>query len=82
MYPSDRGHEGAGGFENDIVVLDETTGAFVQQIKASGGDWPRQRGWSDAAVHTSQMFVFGGLSGDDTTPQRLDDLWRLDVEAS
>jgi hypothetical protein len=26
--PSDRGHEGAGGFENDMVVLEEKTGVL------------------------------------------------------
>jgi hypothetical protein len=86
--PSDRGHEGAGGFENDIVVLDEGTGSFKENIKASkdSATWPEQRGWSDAAVfacnESGQFFIFGGLSGDDTSPRRLDDLWRLDIQAS
>ena len=96
--PSDRGHEGAGGFENDIVILDEGTGAYVTTIaapaSASDGDgdesssafWPKQRGWSDAAgivksgdgsearTRTGLFYVFGGLSGDDVSPERLDDL--------
>ena len=94
--PSDRGHEGAGGFENDIVILDERTGAYVTTIaapaSASDGDessnafWPKQRGWSDAAgviksgdgsearTRTGLLYVFGGLSGDDVSPERLDDL--------
>lgn len=85
--PSDRGHEGAGGFENDIVVLDETTGALLTTIKApenAGKQWPEQRGWSDASAFvddsdTGHLFVFGGLAGDDTNPRRLDDLWRLTI---
>ena len=93
MDPSDRGHEGAGGFENDIVILDEGTGSYVTTIaapasSASDSDefWPKQRGWSDAAgviksgdgsearTRTGLLYVFGGLSGDDVSPERLDDL--------
>ena len=84
--PSDRGHEGAGGFENDVLVLDEATGALKLQIKASSTTpWPEQRGWSSSASienkesKTGQFFVFGGLSGDDANPRRLDDLWKLDL---
>ena len=85
--PSDRGHEGAGGFENDLVILDEKTGAFQEGIRApvDTKDWPETRGWSDADVMDvgngkGQMFIYGGLSGDDTSPRRLDDLWRLDLK--
>jgi hypothetical protein len=87
--PSDRGHEGAGGFENDITVLDEKTGAFKETIKASGSPegtaWPEARGWSDATSvddgnGKASLFMFGGLAGDDTNPARLDDLWRLDLK--
>ncbi|CAB9527509.1 Nitrile-specifier protein [Seminavis robusta] len=83
--PPDRGHEGAGAFENDVVVLDETSGAFLASIKAKGGAWPQTRGWSDSAAVDSgngsgQLYIFGGLSGDDKNPERLDDLWVLDVQ--
>ena len=87
--PSDRGHEGAGGFENDMVVLDEKTGVLKETIKASslpeGTAWPESRGWSDASSidlgnGKASLFMFGGLSGDDTKPARLDDLWRLDLQ--
>jgi hypothetical protein len=80
--PSAKGHEGAGGFENDLVVLDEKTGSILTaSIKSDG---PEPRGWSDAAhtddgKGTGQFFTFGGLSGDDASPRRLDDLWRLDL---
>jgi len=82
--PSDRGHEGAGGFENDIVVLSAETGAYKTSLKASENEpWPKQRGWADAAVcegsnGEGHLFLFGGLSGNDEKPERLDDLWRLD----
>lgn len=81
--PSDRGHEGAGGFENDLVVLDEKTASYVKTFK-SEPSWPQTRGWSDAAVVDSAgksglFYVFGGLSGDDKNPERLDDLWVLKI---
>ena len=88
--PSAKGHEGAGGFEHDIVLLDEATGKYLTSIpgesknKTSITLYPQQRGWSDGASvdhgnGTATLLLFGGLSGDDTTPQRLDDLWRLDL---
>ena len=85
--PSERGHEGAGGFENDVVILQEDSGKYLETIKASSsGPWPEKRGWSDGASlddgnGTGHLFIFGGLSGDDSNPSRLDDLWRVDVQA-
>lgn len=83
--PSDRGHEGAGGFENDVVVLKEDSGRYVETIKASPSDpWPEKRGWSDGATvddgKTAHFYIFGGLTGDDANPRRLDDLWRMDIQ--
>jgi len=84
--PSGLGHMGAGGFENDIVVLDEKTGKYETTIPGGpSSDWPVTRGWSDSSScdkgnGVGQMFVFGGLSGDDKNPTRLDDLWILQVE--
>ena len=83
--PSDRGHEGAGAFENDVVVLDEATGAFIISLKKTDeASWPQTRGWSDAATvdagnGTGHFYIFGGLSGDDKNPERLDDLWLLTI---
>jgi len=82
--PSAKGHEGAGGFENDILVLDETTGKYLETIPQGGDESvPETRGWSDGAVavddNGGDLFVFGGLSGDDASPKRLDDLWKLQV---
>jgi hypothetical protein len=111
--PSDRGHEGAGGFENDVVVLDEKMGFHVTTIdspkkreqeaitnrqqwsdsyvfedantKKYKQPWPQERGWSDAAAWEDEdkvghFYMFGGLTGDDTNPTRLDDLWKLEVQ--
>ena len=83
--PSAKGHEGAGGFENDIVVLDESNGKLLQTIP-QGRDFasvPETRGWSDGAVavhdNVGDLYIFGGLTGDDTAPKRLDDLWKLEI---
>jgi len=86
--PSQKGHEGAGGFANDVVVLNESNGNYITTIPSKQGSdegWPEIRGWSSGAAVKSydgsigQIYVFGGLSGDDTSPERLDDLWRLDI---
>jgi Galactose oxidase, central domain len=90
VNPSDRGHEGAGGFANDIVVLNEADGSLLFTVGAppasedSDSSWPCPRGWAaaDSIDHgdgTGSMYLFGGLTGDDTSPKRLDDLWRLDI---
>ena len=46
-------------------------------------EWPLQRGWSaGCSISTpekSRLAVFGGLSGDDDNPQRLNDLWVLQI---
>lgn len=89
--PSDRGHEGAGAFENDLVLLKEESGAYITSLKASpessssSSSWPQTRGWSDAVAvdagnGTGSFYFFGGLSGDDQNPQRLDDLWMLKIQ--
>lgn len=75
--PSELGHEGAGGFENDVVVLDGTTGKYLETLRLD--PCPQQRGWSDGAVSGNSLYIFGGLSGDDANPVRLNDLWRLDL---
>lgn len=84
--PSQKGHEGAGGFASDLVLLDEKTGALkLTEQPRTDEPWPENRGWSDGAAidngdGTGHLFLFGGLSGDDSTPRRLDDLWRLDIQ--
>jgi len=81
--PSDRGHEGAGGFSNDIVLLDERTGALSKVISPDS-ESPPPRGWSsgdavDNGDGSGILLLFGGLSGDDKNPKRLDDTWKLTI---
>ena len=82
VNPSAKGHAGAGGFENDLVLLDESTGKYLGSTPATSDGWPETRGWSDAeGVDEGNgkvyLIVFGCLSGDNANPRRLDDLWRL-----
>lgn len=85
--PSAKGHEGAGGFANDLVVLDEKTGALRETVACPTNEpWPGQRGWSDSSAlddgsGNGLLYVYGGLTGDDNSPIRLDDLWRLEITA-
>jgi hypothetical protein len=86
--PSDLGHEGAGGFCNDLVLLDISSGTVMASIPRPGAveAWPEERGWSDGSVGAvgvpgqESLFVFGGLSGDDKQPKRLCDLWQCKIE--
>jgi len=84
--PSEKGHEGAGGFENDIVLLEESTAKYLGSTPADSSEsWPETRGWSDGdgiddGNGKGQLYFFGGLSGDDANPKRLSDLWRLELQ--
>ena len=82
VNPSQKGHEGAGGFSNEVQVLDGSTGKMDGKAVAISGQAPRDRGWTDAAVlrehGEDKLVVFGGLSGDDSNPIRLNDVWVLE----
>jgi len=88
VNPSDRGHEGAGGFARDLVLLDGSNcGAILQTIDCPStyhGEWPQARGWSDGDMLVSRngaiFYFFGGLSGDDANPTRLDDFWQCEID--
>ena len=47
--------------------------------------WPLERGWAgsdyyeDSTTGVGYMYMFGGLSGNDEAPIRLNDLWKLEV---
>ena len=46
-------------------------------------EWRLQRGWGAGCTISNsdecRLAVFGGLSGDDNNPQRLNDLWVLSI---
>mmetsp|Transcript_34039 Transcript_34039/g.87025 ORF Transcript_34039/g.87025 Transcript_34039/m.87025 type:complete len:323 (-) Transcript_34039:70-1038(-) len=76
--PSGKGHEGAGGFANDVVLFNSA--GYLESIPApSEGPVPVARGWADMDVSPEGLVLFGGLTGDDATPERLDDVWILTV---
>mmetsp|Transcript_1062 Transcript_1062/g.2300 ORF Transcript_1062/g.2300 Transcript_1062/m.2300 type:complete len:374 (+) Transcript_1062:118-1239(+) len=86
--PSDRGHEGAGGFANDVVAFVSRGGAIqvlgtFENNQADEKDWPEARGWSDGCAceekGRNMLYLYGGLTGNDECPQRLDDLWVCEV---
>lgn len=77
---SAKGHEGAGGFSDALLVLDGRTGEVVSLDAALPPPEPRpvSRGWADAAAWgDSKLVLFGGLSGTDEAPLRLNDTWVL-----
>ena len=76
VNPSEKGHEGAGGFTDDVVILDGTTGLPIAAEMTSTVR-PMARGWSDADIWNGHLVVYGGLSGSDEAPQRLEDVWLL-----
>ena len=77
--PSERGHEGAGGFANDIVMINEDTLEVEHMTEGASCGFPLARGWSDCDTSENEgrqtIMIFGGLSGTDQNPMRLNDLW-------
>ena len=77
--PSNKGHSGAGNFTNSLIVLDEADGGQTVKKADLGHEpdlGPSPRGWlAGAALQDNRFAIFGGLSGDDESPIRLDDLW-------
>lgn len=84
---SAHGHEGAGSFAADLLRIDPRDGAPLSVVVESPADadaaaTPRARGWAAAAaLSDSQAVLFGGLSGSDEAPERLDDAWLLTLES-
>lgn len=78
--PSNRGHEGAGGFSNDLLLINEETLEIktISEENCGKMTWPTPRGWSSGSSRgkgTNQLIIFGGLTGDDKNPVRLNDIW-------
>lgn len=79
VAPSDKGHEGAGGFASDLIAIDGISGARIH-LAFEGGPKPEARGWAAAAaLSPTEAVLFGGLSGSDESPVRMKDVWLLSV---
>ena len=80
VSPSDKGHEGAGGFAADLLAIDPASGEPLH-VTVDEGLAPEARGWgAAAALSPSEGIIFGGLTGSDEAPRRLDDAWVLTVD--
>ena len=76
VEPSSQGHEGAGGFANDTIAINGVSGAPIELTVE--GESPEARGWAAAtALSPTEGVLFGGLTGSDAEPRRLDDAWLL-----
>jgi len=72
LEPSARGHSGAGNFSSQTAVFSYQGG--LKEVRR--GEGPPARGWSDGAVwRGDRLVVVGGLTGDDSNPVRLADVW-------
>ena len=87
---SERGHEGAGDFASDVVCIETGTGRILSTRPV--GTQPCPRGWTSMAllsdtgttesIRCVSAVLFGGLTGSDAEPKRLNDVWRLDIRIS
>ena len=64
--------------QNDAGI----TGKVMTTHKIAGNEKPLARGWSDATTFlddngNENLIIFGGLSGNDENPKRLNDIWIL-----
>lgn len=75
---SDKGHEGAGDFTNDIVTINLTTHEISTHSLPI--DLVTPRGWTAmAAMSDSSAILVGGLAGNDENPTRLNDTWLIEM---
>jgi hypothetical protein len=72
---SDRGHEGAGDFEGDTLVVDSKGVVASASDPSDGNASPPARGWAACDVDGSVFVLSGGLAGNDESPVRLADVW-------
>lgn len=75
VSPSDHGHEGAGGFASDVLLINDQIGTVTSTI-AKDDVHPQARGWGACdAIGNEGVVIYGGLSGSDEDPVRLADVW-------
>lgn len=76
--PSGKGHEGAGAFADDVVIFDPASAKLSDSLALAKDSEPAptQRGWAGIdAMGDAGFVLYGGLTGDDESPQRLGDLY-------
>jgi hypothetical protein len=80
IAPSERGHEGAGSFSDEVFALNSS--GVVAQVETGTnnhtGTKPAPRGWAYGTSLSPKSGIFyGGLTGSDKNPTRLEDTWIL-----
>jgi len=86
VNPSEKGHEGAGSFANDLILLpiNTSTGELECAFEVElNGPAAVSRGWTMMASDSENegLFMYGGLTGSDENPLRLDDVVCIEVDA-
>jgi len=77
VRPSEKKHEGAGDFEEDLVCINLNDGTLIPCLNKEL-QTPLCRGWTSMTpLDEKNIVLFGGLSGTDVEPMRLDDTWIL-----
>ncbi len=84
---SKKGHDGAGSFTSDLTAALRIKGGTATPVSTLGlissPHVPDPRGWAAADTwgqgSDRKIVLFGGLSGDDSKPVRLNDVWVLQV---
>merc|ERR1712110_14770 len=76
--PSEKGHEGAGDFSNDLILFDCDSFELSTPLLTDAPQ-PEARGWGSGCADASSnsFLLYGGLSGNDSNPVRLCDTWRI-----
>jgi hypothetical protein len=69
-------------FSDSVLVFEEVDGDLKlarTELQLEHGSGPKPRGWTAGTrLGKNRFAVFGGLTGDDEKPERLDDLWICD----
>jgi len=76
--PSEKGHEGAGAFANDVVAISAVTETLVP-LSVTSAELPQERGWTACTALGPGLCLFAGLTGSDEAPTRLADTWLLSL---
>jgi len=82
ISPSIIGHNGAGKFSNDLYIFDGNDATIKKnKINYVFPERPLPRGWSSGCNFTKdEIIIFGGLTGNDEFPKKLNDIWILELQ--